>query len=602
MPSHTATRQPNASPVAQQILRFALFYLAIAAFFIIREVIQAPRTPLFGDTDDALRITQALDLLGGQNWFDTTQYRLGGDAGAIIHWSRFIDAPIALLILISRPFLGDGAIVFAAYAWPLILLGALLALSARLCTWLLGPDGALPGYILPALSLTLMVEFSPGRVDHHNAQAVLTLLIAFAAVASWRVRGFAIISGLATALTIAIGTETLPFVAMAILTFGLIHVFRPDHSGAVRGFGLALLAGLVVSMVTTMPNDLWFVGACDALSATYLVAAGGAGLALFLATLVPAPGGWIGRFAVTAALGLVVIAATVWLYPQCLGGPYAGLDPWLSENWLPRITEAMPIWQSFETQPGFTASVALPPLAGVLVMSVILWRERANRAEWLILFGFLLLAVLVMVIQMRGSRLAAILAVPAGAWVILAARAHYQNKGGVLPVLGLAGAWLLFAGLPVGLAINTLAPPQDQRIVGHADGTPTDRAACLMQDTYSDLAALPKSRVIAPNDLGPHILIYTPHEALGAPYHRNAASIRDTFTVFNGTEAEARAVFERRKADYIVICEGVPELDGLAGAAQDSIAVALRQGHLPDWLEEKSDPGARLRWFVPAPR
>src|SRR5262245_57481523 len=49
-------------------------------------------------TDDAMRLVQVRDLLGGQAWFDLTQYRLSPPDGVVMHWSRLIDLPIAILI------------------------------------------------------------------------------------------------------------------------------------------------------------------------------------------------------------------------------------------------------------------------------------------------------------------------------------------------------------------------------------------------------------------------------------------------------------------------------------------------------------------------
>jgi hypothetical protein len=44
-------------------------------------------------TDDAMRVVEVRDFLGGQNWFNLTQYRLDPPGGVESHWSRaFIDA------------------------------------------------------------------------------------------------------------------------------------------------------------------------------------------------------------------------------------------------------------------------------------------------------------------------------------------------------------------------------------------------------------------------------------------------------------------------------------------------------------------------------
>ena len=66
------------------------------------------------DTDSQMRLAQVRDLLHGQSWFDTTQWRMNVPFGLPMHWSRLVDGPIALLVLL-------GGEAFALAAWPLLL-------------------------------------------------------------------------------------------------------------------------------------------------------------------------------------------------------------------------------------------------------------------------------------------------------------------------------------------------------------------------------------------------------------------------------------------------------------------------------------------------
>ena len=59
-----------------------------------------------GDTDDAVRLVTVRELLGGAPWFDTTLPRIGAPEPLVSHWSRLIDAPLAVLMLLFRPLLG----------------------------------------------------------------------------------------------------------------------------------------------------------------------------------------------------------------------------------------------------------------------------------------------------------------------------------------------------------------------------------------------------------------------------------------------------------------------------------------------------------------
>ncbi|HKC33385.1 MAG TPA: GtrA family protein, partial [Xanthobacteraceae bacterium] len=66
-----------------------LAWLVIATDLIVRYWAGTGLT--LGDTDDAMRLVQLRDFLGGQGWFDLHQPRLGPPVGYDSHWSRLID-------------------------------------------------------------------------------------------------------------------------------------------------------------------------------------------------------------------------------------------------------------------------------------------------------------------------------------------------------------------------------------------------------------------------------------------------------------------------------------------------------------------------------
>src|SRR5881398_3511122 len=73
-------------------------------------------------TDDAMRLVEVRDLIGGQGWFDMLQHRMDPPGGTSMHWSRLIDAPLAGLILLFKPLLGmHHAQALTLYFWPTLL-------------------------------------------------------------------------------------------------------------------------------------------------------------------------------------------------------------------------------------------------------------------------------------------------------------------------------------------------------------------------------------------------------------------------------------------------------------------------------------------------
>lgn len=581
-----------------------LAFAAAVAVLVLTYVLHADTRPLIYDTDDAMRMTVVRDFLNGQPWFDNIQHRLNTPYGAEIHWSRLIDLPIAGLILAARPFFGTGAETVAAFVWPLILLFVLMAVSAKLCVRLIGREGTLPGVALPAFSPSIMAEFTPGRVDHHNVQLILALVMVYCTIEALKRPVFAIGAGIATATALAIGTESIATAVAAIVAFGLIWVASPGRAVALREFGISYALASLVHLAIALPPSKWLVPACDALSVVYVTAAVLVGLVFVFLSYFPLAQRpvWT-RLVVGGGLGLIVLAALFMLFPDCRKGPYGQIDPWLVQNWIDNIIEARPIWESLVALPAFTIAAIIPAVAGLAVAGYHVLKVRDGRtAEWAMLGLFLALAVVVMVLQVRGARTAGILAVPAGAWLITSARAHYMAQSKPRYVVGLIGSWLLFAGVAMSAAVAYIAmlfPTAGSSMAAQDDG---DRSACLMPQAFADLAALPPERLMTPIDLGSHMLLFTPHSVVAAPYHRNQQGVLDTFHFFNWPINKARAILDARGVSMIVTCPEMPEMSGLPDAARDSFVKLVDIDKLPAWIRDVTPPGAALRTYEVLPQ
>ena len=172
-----------------------------------------------GDNDSLLRLVEIRDLIGGQGWFDLHQYRMGPQGGFVMHWSRLVDAPIAAIILVVSALTGKLATgeTVALFAWTTLLMAAALAFMLRIAR-AVGDDWALmPALIICTAALHFGGVFAPGDIDHHNVQLTLTLA-AMTALIVGRSHVAGIAAGAACALMLAVGMETLPYVAVAGLT------------------------------------------------------------------------------------------------------------------------------------------------------------------------------------------------------------------------------------------------------------------------------------------------------------------------------------------------------------------------------------------------
>lgn len=574
---------------------FAAFFVVTAAGLILRSIYGG--MPLVNDTDDAMRLVEVRDFLSGQGWYDLIQHRLDAPYGASMHWSRLIDTPIAGLILLFRPLLGASAETAAAYAYPLIMLAGLFWFSAKLSLRLAGPEGVLPGLALPAFSLVTLADFPPGRFDHHSAQILLLLVMTLNIIDALERPGRALWAGIAAAVAIAIGIESLPAVVSAILAFGLLWVLKSQHATALRWFGIVFAAASLACLAITLPPERWLAPACDAISSVYAFAALGTGIA-FAALSIINPKTLPGRLAAGAIAGAALVAVLAALFPQCLRGPYAALDPWLVQNWLDRIEEAQPVHVAIYNNPVYVIAVSVPAVLAVIVAALKLV-GGPERPKWIAYACFLAVAVIVALVQVRAARFATSLAVPAGATLIVAARALYLRRPSIGSILGLVGGWIGFAGLGLALVAGmtmALTSP-DEPNAAIAASPATTEADCRQPSAFTALAALPATNVMTPIDLGSHLLLFTPHAVVAAPYHRDQDGVRDTFRFFNDPIEDARQILTNRGVTLVVICPAMTELRGMPDAAADSFVRLLPEAKLPAWLAETTPPGSVLRTF-----
>ena len=579
---------------------FLICWALIAAAFAVRAALTAGSTPLILDTDDAMRLTTVHDLLAGQGWFDHVQHRLNTPYGAEIHWSRLVDAPEVLLLLVLRPLAGPLADTILSYVWPLLLLGGLLWLTVRVARHLGGSVSVGPALLLPAGSLITMAEFAPGRLDHHSVQILLALAMAYGTIVAIDRPRAALLAGVSAGVGIAIGIEALPVVAATIVAMGLLWVSAERHAAAMRDFGLSFALTTVLALAIGVAPERWLEPAADAISATYALAAllcGGVFLVLSLLRLTSLPA----RLAVGTIAGAAVLGAVVASYPPILRGPYGLLDPWLLANWIDRISEAEPWIDSFMGEPVYTVAVSVPVLTAVLVAFWNIDHGPQRRTVWLVYLFFVLVALCVMALQIRAARIVVPLATPACAVLVGAMWQRMVASKGVAPILVALGSIVASAGIFVAIvAVIVLAAFPDYE-AATADAYRDDRTACLQPAAFTDLAGLPPERVMAPIDLGSHLLLHTPHSVVAAPYHRNQQGVLDAFRFFNQPLDEARGILRQRGIGLVVICPAMHEIRGLVEHAPDSFVSLYAAGSLPAWLRDVTPADGPLRVYSVEP-
>ncbi len=589
--------QDNSNPILFTILLWLLLAVAIVGNSIHGGA-------LWLSADNAMQLAETRDLLAGQSWFDTTQWRMNVPYGLPMHWSHLVDAGLGGLILFFRLFVAPKtAELWALYAWPELLFLPLLLAIARMGWRLAGRVGGLFALLLGASCSAATAPFRPGSIDHHNIQIVITLWMMAFLVDFTRNKWAPAAAALMACLSLAIGMETLPYIIIALLVVALWWILDGETiAPRIRIFGLVFAAASIVLLAGATAYAYRFAASCDTFSGFYaaLGVAGGCGLAIL--TVGPAFLQTRTRrgFAI-AGLGVAMAALAASLNPICLMGPYGAVDPRLGAIWFSRISEVQSPFVLVREEPGnFLAGYCYAVLAVIAAGAAVLLVEHSERRAALTSAALAAMALLVTSVEVRGLPFALLYALPGLAAFVVIGVTQLRLSKALGPVVLVAS---LFAASDASFAL-----------VGHSIQTslPTNRQFDRVQDVWMDdclkpsalrsLATLPPGRVLGLVDQGPSILAYTPHSAVGGAYHRNASGILDTYAAFTGTPAQSAAVIARRKIDYVAICKPAPDYSFYrAHDGGKGVLSVLAEGQRIAWLEpisSKSAPGKIVLYRV----
>lgn len=537
------------------------------------------------DTDDNMRMSQVRALLEGQGWYDLRQYKLNPPQGFDMHWSRLVDLPIALLDWSARFFV-DGATAerFAAAVAPMLPLGLALFALALTARRLIAPNaGLMAAGLTVTCCMAALSMFMPMRIDHHNWQLTF-LVLGIAGIADPQARRGGITVGLASAASLTIGLELLPFLVIMGAATVLRWVWQPEDRDRLSGYGLSLAVGCAVgylgfaSYANAAPR-------CDVLSPVWLgtmVAAG------WLAWLLPQlrTEDWRMRLGAAAAGGVVLAAGFAGLAPQCLGRPEQ-VSPELYQSWLKNISEFKPLytkdWQ-------VVAGTLALPLAGVIGAWVATWRARgtAQFAVWAPIALISLTSLLLVLWQTRMGAAAQLTAVPGATALIWIVVPVLRRSTSVLArTVGVVVVVMLASGLGVQYLLGQIpGPKKNARMVAieRANGR------CPTLPAMAGVGRLPATTIFTFVDLGPRLITVTHHKAIAGPYHRNGDAILSVHRAFGGTAENARATIARHGATLLMTCPNMSESTVYRARSPKGFYAQLASGKKFDWLEPVTMP------------
>ncbi|HET7889521.1 MAG TPA: hypothetical protein VFL62_25095 [Bradyrhizobium sp.] len=545
-------------------------------------------------TDDAFRLVEVRDLIGGQSWFDLSQYRMN-PPGTLMHWSRLIDAPLAAFILLLKPILGmHGAEAATLYLWPTLLLALALVLVAAIARQMSNSRSpVIAAVALAVVCVPALGHFRAGAIDHHNAQIDLVLALVLMAVQIERSAAKAALGGLFAALSLAIGVEMLPAIAaVGLAVFGLFVWRGAVVARQVGAFGAALAASSLLLAPALLPPAALTAPVCDAFGGPVLLLTAGGGACLLLMIAIDRYFQTLSmRLVSGAALGIVFAGAFVALFPGCVAPPYAHLDPLVISLWIGNVAEAMPFGRILQLFPEKTAAVyGFSLLSLGFAVATLIRSAPAERFRWIVGIAALTALILTSFWEVRAAAGASMVATPllvaslAVLWPRLASGPSLLVLSALLSPLSLAAV-----GLSIKPLTDTMFKPD---IIG-------DISSCHSLADVASLRRLPKGRVMAPVDLGPAILAQTNHDVFAGPYHRDNDGIAALIRLMMASPAAAEQILKNRGADYVLTCPASPDTN-IIKLAPDGLEARLARGETPDFLERvQLDPADKIAvWRV----
>lgn len=547
------------------------------------------------DPDDQLRLTQLRDFLGGQSWFDTHQYRMNPPDGAPMHWSRLIELPLAALVLVLRPFLGQAAAeMVAGTAVPLLLLGWITFMLSRIATRLSSPEAGVAAALITLSSGALLIQLRPMRIDHHGWQLAIAVL-ALSTMFWTDVRKAGLFLGLALAVWLHISLEGAPMTAAFFVLLGLRWV-RDARAGRQLTWTLVSFASVsALLFFGTQSGGLQASIWCDTISPPHVGA-------ILMATLIMTgaiqflPDDWRLRLVAAGIAGGAALAVLLATAPQCAAGAFGNMDPIVREYWYSKVSEGLPIWhQSWRTSANLGAGLLCGAISWIVLRGIV---GREDRRKLDTIAFFLIYGLLLSIFVIRTISVATAFAIPVTAVLVALLFKRYRRSKVATRRIGLVVIMLLL--LVPGAAVSSLvrSEPETTAVKSNADAAPTNED-CQSALSVRKLSGLAKGTIIAPFDMGPMILANTAHTVLASSHHRNEQAMRDHIQIFRSAPDQSHRLMKARRIDYLVICPQEAELGFYAQKDPVGLWAQVKKGRIPAWLSPMPDMGDGIQvWRV----
>lgn len=555
-----------------------------------------------GDVDDLLKAHEVRFLLESGDIFNRTLPGILQPEPFASHWPWIVDLPYAAVAFILRPVIGlDAALSVAFFCVPLPLLAALLFFLRKVVATFGFANPALVLVVSTIVALRALGEFEPGRIDYHNLQMLLLVVILWLTIIPGRRAAFA--SGFAVALMQAAGMELALFVVLVFAIRALDFVRgKEDAAISLQLFGLSLAGTAAVLFFATTAPGSYAQPLCDRYSSPVAMALIMAGASFAIAPVLARQAGATLRFLLLAVCGVASAVTLALLFPGCLAGPYAGLSDYLRVHWLGRIYQEGSLFDHRDFvvsgQLFFFAVQLAGALAAVVAACVAKGRDRA----WGVLALFAVVSVVHAVLYFRYLRFMPLFAGPGLAYALgailpprLAQRFAGRIQAPSMRLLPLVPGVTLALGL---LGYHLAAGAKEITLAG------VEVAETCILDNLEPYRWPAGARVLAPPLIGIRLISEPSATVTAIPFHTGSQGIERALRFFDPATADPKAVMGETEATHVAVCARRSAAPATRLATRFPLAAGLINGNPPAWLAECPLPAnatLRVYWLASAP-
>ncbi len=563
---------------------------------------------LFG-FDDQVRMTQVLNWINGAGFYDRTLMRANPPEGFTTIWTRLVDMPIALLVLVAQQFVAQKkAALVAAAIMPMAQLAFLMAFVAPyFARPLVGKNKA--RLICLFLVFTTVANykffsisgFMMGEASHHAWYVILYLLIfgatARLAMGSARIDPVLMLAG-SVALCTAVGIECYPMIAGATGFLAVVGWGYNRPSIVSRGGDGLLIAalGAVILLPLHQPPQNWFSisFAEPSILGAMLVGIAGGFLKVEVLVLRKWGGGRVTSALVLGGIAACSAAALVYAFPDMLNGAAAGLSPAERKMALSEHYEALSLWAVSRNFLEFI-NLSMPIFIGLVagVVAVCQAQSPRRKAVSFCYLGFAALGGGMCSLFSRYYHHALTTACPWLLWAWEKLKSYLRkNKNYSLCGLGLFIAicpfWLLL--LP---ALEMNAPVTSQILFFPAAlQTVIDPCESLPLATYLNAHYDKNTLLMEPSWLSAQLLYQLDMRIDFIANYPSHDKFIDNYAFYQTTDVtQARNIAARHGLDLVVTCmQNAPPSN--LGIDDDGLPFNMRMqiGHVPGWLKPVTLP------------